>query len=238
MLFRVFAYTLIPVAAGVTGSIIAAMKPPGPRLKSTIQHFAAGLVFAAASIELLPGVMKQSPFVAITGFSLGILTMLILRWVTATSSRRSRRGDSLSSGLVMATGVDIFVDGVVTGAGFAASGKTGILLIIALSMELFFLGLSVASGIKGSLSRSLLIPSGLSLMIVAGAITGTSFLDGVSPPVLGTVLAFGAVALMYLVTEELLVEAHEAAETPLATAMFFVGFLIYLVIEELMSVTA
>lgn len=46
-------------------------------------------------------------------------------------------------------------------------------------------------------------------------------------------LAFGLIALLYLVTEELLVEAHEGGkETPFATAMFFAGFLLLLLLEE------
>jgi len=44
------------------------------------------------------------------------------------------------------------------------------------------------------------------------------------------ILSFGLAALLYLVTEELLVEAHEEKETPVATLMFFVGFLGFLVI--------
>lgn len=44
-------------------------------------------------------------------------------------------------------------------------------------------------------------------------------------------LSFGAAALLSLVTEELRVEAHEEPETPLLTAMFFVGFVLLLVIE-------
>ena len=41
-------------------------------------------------------------------------------------------------------------------------------------------------------------------------------------------------ALLYLVTEELLVEAHERPDTPFISAMFFVGFLGLLLIEEIM----
>lgn len=44
-------------------------------------------------------------------------------------------------------------------------------------------------------------------------------------------LSFGAAALLYLVTEELLVEAHEVPKTTLSTAMFFLGFLILLIID-------
>jgi ZIP family zinc transporter len=49
------------------------------------------------------------------------------------------------------------------------------------------------------------------------------------------VLAFGAVAFMYLVTEELLVAAHERGETAAGSATFFVGFLLYLVLEQVLG---
>ena len=44
-------------------------------------------------------------------------------------------------------------------------------------------------------------------------------------------LSFGSAALLYLVTEELLVEAHEEPETPLSTATFFAGFLLLFVLQ-------
>lgn len=47
------------------------------------------------------------------------------------------------------------------------------------------------------------------------------------------VLAFATAALLYLVTEELLREAHAISDTALATAMFFIGFLLLMVLEML-----
>jgi ZIP family zinc transporter len=44
------------------------------------------------------------------------------------------------------------------------------------------------------------------------------------------VLSFGLAALLFLVTEELLIEAHEETETPLLTLSFFVGFLLFLLL--------
>lgn len=60
---------------------------------------------------------------------------------------------------------------------------------------------------------------------------GVTLLHGLLGTTLEAVLAFGAAALLYLVTEELLVEAHEVPDTPLITASFFVGFLVLFVIE-------
>ena len=46
--------------------------------------------------------------------------------------------------------------------------------------------------------------------------------------VLDVVLSLAA--LLFLVTEELLTEAHEETETPLLTLSFFVGFLLFLLL--------
>jgi ZIP family zinc transporter len=121
-----------------------------------VQHFAAGVVFAAAAIELLPKVLKEDPWVAIGGFAVGIAVMFGMR---------------------------------------AA-------------------------------------PIGLSLLTVAGAALGVWLLSGASATTLAAVLAFGAVAFMYLATEELLVEAHERGETLAGSVTFFVGFLLYMVLSE------
>ena len=44
------------------------------------------------------------------------------------------------------------------------------------------------------------------------------------------VLSFGLSALLYLVTEELLVEAHSEEDKPMYTGTFFLGFLISLIL--------
>jgi len=74
--------------------------------------------------------------------------------------------------------------------------------------------------------RAALVPSVLALLVVAGALFAVLVLGHAPAAVLAAVLAGGIAALLYLVTEELITEAHEsAAETPLLTALFFVGFL-------------
>jgi ZIP family zinc transporter len=74
---------------------------------------------------------------------------------------------------------------------------------------------------------------GLGLLLPGGAALGASLLGGLKGAGWEVALSFGAAALLYLVTEELLVEAHEVPETALSTAMFFLGFLILLIIDML-----
>lgn len=228
----VILYTLIPVATAAVAGAIAAYKPPRPRAASAVQHFAAGVVFAAAAIELLPELVKHSPVPTLVGFALGIAVMFTLRWATDRVERRQRGG---AAGLIAATAVDFLVDGLVLGAGFAAGGQTGLLLTIAIAIEYLFVGVSVAAALGPVAARWRLIglPVALAVLTTAGAGIGVVMLSDVPGIVLATVLAFGAVAFMYLVTEELLVHAHAEGETARGSVLFFVGFLIYLVIEEL-----
>lgn len=232
--------TGVPVAAAGGAGVTATVRQPGARLTSALQHFAAGVVIAAAALELLPEVVRESGLVALVGFGLGIAVMFGMRAVTdrleSRSTTRAARpsGGSLPMGMIGATAIDFLIDGLVLGAGFTAGGHTGVLLAIALAIEYLFVGLSLAGSLGADASRTvrLVLPLLLSLLSVAGAFLGVWLLAGVSPVVLAGVLAFGAVAFMYLATEELLVEAHESGETALGSATFYVGFLAVLMIEQ------
>lgn len=105
MLGRAVLFTLVPVAAAAVPGCVAAFRPPGERLTSALQHFAAGVVFAAATIELLPDVLQQSPVVAISGFAVGIAVMFSFRAVSERieRAREARDEQDLPVGLLAAT---------------------------------------------------------------------------------------------------------------------------------------
>jgi zinc transporter, ZIP family len=239
MLGLALGLALVPLGAAVISGVVAAVRRPGKRLTSGLQHFAAGVVFAAAAIELLPRVLQQSPWVAIVGFAAGIVVMFGFRALSEHAERRrEQRGlQGLPLGLATATGIDFFIDGVILGAGFAAGPRIGVLLTIALAIEYLFVGLSLAAMLAGKASRTVVVtaPIALALLTVLGTALGVVALGGASAPLFAGVLAFGAVAFMYLATEELLVQAHEEGETAIGSVGFFVGFLIYLVLHELIS---
>ena len=232
-------FALVPVLAAALSGAVAAVRPPGEKMTSGLQHFAAGVVFAAAAIELLPGVLSRSPTVAVAGFAAGIAVMFGFRAVSERlEERREAAGRTgLPIGLGVAIGVDFFIDGLILGAGFAAGQRVGVLLTVALAVEYLFVGLSLSATLAGTVSRRFvaLAPVVLALLTVAGTAVGVATLAGASPTLLAGVLAFGAVAFMYLATEELLVEAHARGETSIGSVGFFVGFLIYLVLSELIA---
>ena len=75
----------------------------------------------------------------------------------------------------------------------------------------------------------------LGVEILAFAWLGNLLLAGVSTDIIVAVLAASAAALLYLVTEELLIEAHEVEEKPISTLILFAGFLVFWSIQLLGS---
>jgi ZIP family zinc transporter len=223
-------YTLIPVGAAAVGGGVAVWRQPGPALVSTIQHFAAGVVFAAAAGEILPDVMHGgSPTATLVGGALGVLVILLIK-----KFEERAKGPI---GLLSAVGVDILVDGLVLGLAFIGGQKAGLLLTIALTVEILFLGLTVTNELSKMLrARWQILAATIALALLLPV--GTLIASPVSllPAVVVTgFLSFGLMALLYLVTEELLVEAHEKPDNVWITAAFFVGFLALLAIEELIG---
>lgn len=51
---RTLLYATVPVAAMAAGGIFGVFRPPSDKARSYTQHFAAGLVFAAVAVEVLP----------------------------------------------------------------------------------------------------------------------------------------------------------------------------------------
>lgn len=222
-------YTLIPIAAVLAGALLSLVRRPSPGFVSAMQHLAAGVVFAAAATEILPQIKHDaSPVATLIGGAVGVAVMLLLKELEGRA-----KGPVAMLGAV---GIDNLVDGLVLGLAFVAGEKAGILLTVALTLEVLFLGLTVTVELRETIAsrvRVIAIVFGLSLLLPLGAAVAMPVALLPAPVIVGF-LSFGLMALLYLVTEELLAEAHQRPDSPLISAMFFVGFLGLLVIEEMM----
>jgi len=245
IILEILAFSAIPVISIIIGGTFGANFAVKPKIRSTLLHLAAGVIFAVVAIELLPEIMKNPNVTGVTvGFFLGLAVMMLIKYITRKSEKIHKQqihnnetaataSKLLPWGLIIGIAVDIVIDGILLGVGFAAGESEGILLCVALSLEILVLGLVISTELKAEKirkSQNLLIIIVLSLTFVIGAFIGSIMLSVISHDSLNAVLAFGLSALMYLVTEELLVEAHEDIDTPFSTAVFFVGFFVFLII--------
>lgn len=224
----------VPAIAMLCGAAVALYRAPGEKARSLFQHFAAGVVLAVVAGELLPEITKEHrPFGVVIGFVAGVGLMLAVKaWSERLGARSAAK--SAPTGLLVAVAIDVLLDGLLIGLGLAAGARVGFLLVIALTLELLFLGTSVAVSLNKAAfakRRSFAVIGGLCGLIVVGALAGGVLLSGLSGMAFEILLSFGAAALMYLVVEELLVEAHEVQETPLIAASFFAGFVALYLLE-------
>jgi len=81
---------------------------------------------------------------------------------------------------VIAVGVDVSIDGLLMGVSFDVGIKEGIIITVALSIELLFLALSVSSNLaKEGKSKLRIIATAiiLSLLVLIGATLGGTILQ-------------------------------------------------------------
>ncbi|OGT35122.1 MAG: hypothetical protein A3F11_07925 [Gammaproteobacteria bacterium RIFCSPHIGHO2_12_FULL_37_14] len=232
--FEITLYALIPGICMVIGGLVGTIYSFGVKSKNMTQHLVAGIVFGAVSVDLLPKILdSKSPLTVAIGFVVGVVLMLSLMQFTKQMEHMSLKS-KLPMGLLLAVWVDVFVDGLLVGISFVAGEDSGILITIALSACLLFLGISTAMVLKDrlvGLTQSMGWLIFISIMMPVGAWVGASLMNSVPQTWMVEFLAFGVAALLYLGAEELLVEAHEGEDSALITSSFFLGFLAILLLK-------
>ena len=227
-------YSLIPVAAALIAALAAIFLKGSGRLQSIVQHLAGGVVFAAVALEITPDLMERhAPTPTAFGFIAAVVGLLLL-----SKSEQSGGAKAGASKLPLvylgAIGIDLLLDGFVIGIGFSGGPRQGRLLTLALTLELIALGLALIGELRGrsiSTWKSFAITAGVASLLILGTGLGVGLLRIAPAWAVTVALGFGEAALLYLVTEELLREAHEREDTSLTTAIFFVGFLSILLID-------
>jgi ZIP family zinc transporter len=236
VLVQALMYTVLAVVAALVGGVVAVYRPPGPQMESNIQHFAAGVVTAAVAAELLPDVHSQAPQIVVLGFAIGVAAMLSIHRLSKTIEKRDIGGQFAgAAGLLITVSIDMLIDGVLIGVTFLDNPDTGVIIAVALAIEVLFLGVAGVVALPRELGivQKLAVPTVFGLLLVSGVTGGVLTLDGVTGAPIAIILAFGSAALLYLVTEELLVKAGTVPETPVSTTLFFVGFLSIFLLDML-----
>ena len=236
VLVQALSYTALAVVAAMVGGVVAVYRPPGPQMESNVQHFAAGVVTAAVAAELLPDVHGRAPQVVVLGFAIGVATMLGIHRLSRRIEKRQIGGQFAgAAGLLITIGIDMTIDGVLIGVTFLDNPDTGIIIAVALAIEVLFLGVASVVALPEEVStlRKLAVPAVFGLLLASGVTGGVLALDGVTGAPIAIILAFGSAALLYLVTEELLVKAGKVPETPVSTTLFFAGFLAIFLLDML-----
>jgi len=218
-----FSFALLPIAALICTALYAVVRPVDKSSVSVFQHFASGVVISSVALELLPVSLRAGSIVGVClGYIAGVAVLLAI-------DRFANK-----AGKTLPIAIDLFIDGLLLMIGFSAGEKGGVLLLLGLTLETTALGMVLGPTLAaGTRSRSKIAAtlSFFSFSLLAGAGCGL-FLPQDTGIWFAAIIGFGVAALLFLVVEELIVEAHEVRDTAFATASFFLGFLIPLVLAQ------
>lgn len=224
------------------------------------QYFSAGMILAVCGnlASEIAGHGFNTILTMTIGFALGVGTMVAVKRVTESfgdddgsglvdnDQRDGRTGagqliKSFPWPLVFAVAIDSLVDGLLLGMIGVETPKAVLMVSTATSLEMGALGLSFAAALReraqGSARTACVV--GMPLALVLGGVIGSLAAVPLqnSPLAITAMLSFGISALIYLVTQELLVEANESrqeVDQRGSTALFlFAGYLLVLILDTL-----
>jgi len=158
---------------------------------------------------------------------------------------KPRKGDELPEripwALTFAVTTDAAVDGLLVGLAYTASPGAGWCMSIATCIEMCFLGLSFSASLQHATrycfkhaTLSIVPPLTLALFGCFGHFLG-SMLEQ-NPGFFIGFIAFSIVALLFLVTQELLMEARDmGGDSLFVNILFFIGLLSGILLEKVLG---
>ena len=218
----------------VVGGLLGSRFRPGRRLRGIVAHLVGGLVLGIAAADLMPAASDSGhPLALAIGFCLGFSLLIVINAVLDDPDDADQVMDTSDRPRPMALLmlpflVDSSIDGLVVGISSEAAQQGWVIPVaVALEMGLATLGLGTLLGRGAGRWRS---------MMAGGLMAGTDRIgltirgrltNGLQGPPLTATLAFGTAALIYLVVEEVMKEAHTRGEddSSVVNVAFFLGLL-------------
>ena len=255
-IYDILPLLLIPFAGTVLGAatVLFIGNKSADKVHNALLGFASGVMVAASVWSLLIPAMNESADMgkmawlpATIGFLLGVGFMLLLDTVTPhlhidsdePEGPKSKLGHS--SMLVLAVTLHNIPEGMAVGvvAAGALTGETGMTLAGGLALAI---GLAIQNIPEGAIISLPLRSAGNS----RGRAFGYGALSGLVEPIAAILtilcieyisgvfpymLAFAAGAMIYVVVEELIPQAHKGSHSNIPTIAFAIGFALMMVLD-------
>jgi zinc transporter, ZIP family len=222
----------MPAAGNVFGGLLAEVLPFSRRALSLALHLAAGIVVAVVGIELMGEALEADPpwvpvLALVAGGGFAVLLDRLIGYVagrraqgltdeTAKGSGAGTGAGSAGAWVIYAgVAIDLFSDGIMIGAGSTISLGLGLLLALGQVPADIPEGFATIFTFKRQnvpRPKRLLLSLSFALPVLLGATVGYFAVRSLPEVFKLTLLAFTAGILLAVAMEEILTEAHEAAE--------------------------
>jgi ZIP family zinc transporter len=220
--------------ASIGGGLIALWHRSSTLISSLAFGFASGALAGTVTLEMLPTALDLGGLTAVViGFGAGMIALYVFDLIVHGGHlvgehadqrrivrRYHRRRRSSSAVVVLAggTSVEELVEGLAIGVGAAVEPALALVVALAITIDNLAEGMSVGELIRDetpdrarALPRVLAWTGTIGLALFVSSIVGWTAFRGIPSPVLATLLATGAGAMLYL-TLSSLVPAGEARQ--------------------------
>ena len=249
---------LIPFIGTVAGAamVFFLRRDMSQFMKKALLGFASGVMIAASVWSLLIPAIEMARessakvvwLPAAVGFALGIAFLLALDHIIPhlhvdSDSPEGIKKTKMTRGvmLILAVTLHNIPEGMAVGVVFAAViGKSASVTFA--SAFALAIGIAIQNFPEGAIISMPLLSSGISKRraFLYGVLSGvveplgallTILLTGLITPILPYILAFAAGAMIYVVVEELIPDAHEGDHSDVGTIAVALGFLLMMILD-------
>ncbi|WP_353894217.1 ZIP family metal transporter [Proteinivorax hydrogeniformans] len=231
--------TLAGLSTAIGAVLIIVMGKPPDKMVSTMLGFAAGIMIAISTLELIPEAVELGgTFIAALGFVLGTFLMLVLDGLIphahmGSGEKESKESEMKKMGYFIFFGIALhnLPEGLAIGAGFEAQGTLGFTIALALAIHNIPEGMATAVPlIKGGVSKGKVFILTLFAGLMTPVGTALGFLIfNISQDFVAVSLSLAAGAMIYIVGDELIPQSHKQ-HSHTANLGLLAGFLLGLII--------
>ncbi|HHV19658.1 MAG TPA: ZIP family metal transporter [Thermoanaerobacterales bacterium] len=230
------------LGTGLGGLLIILLGKLEKMVLSSVIAFSGGIMLSVVFSDLLPEALEMGgAFPAFIGLLLGVVAILLMdlylphcHFYNGTNGD-CKQGRYIRTSILIGLGIAMhnFPEGLAIGAGFMASEYLGLSLTFIIALQNIPEGMAMAGPMKAARlgsGRILWWTALAGIPMGIGAFTG-ALAGAVSSMVLSLSLGFAAGAMLYVVFDELLPEAHELSKGHSATFGAIIGVIVGLMVS-------
>jgi ZIP family zinc transporter len=204
------------IGTGLGGILSSFFNLSNQKTLSFLLAASAGLMISVSLVELIPEAIETAgKFTAGTGFGAGIIVLFILDMLLPHMHREhDEKGIARlkTIGILIGIGIALhnFPEGFAIGAAYVHETGLGVGIAVLIALHNVPEGMAMAVPLRAGqvpaftvIFATLVAGLPMALGSIAGAIFGS-----ISPQILSTSLGFAAGAMMYVVSDELIPDAH------------------------------
>jgi len=242
--------TIIGLLSGVVGTgsgglCVVVIKEIKDRLLGILLGISAGIMTVIIFLDLIPEAQEEGTlFTALLGIGLGVFLIALLDIKFPhqhfSFSREMHEEDQkyVKTALLLGIGIAMhnIPEGIAIGAGYIASPSLGISMAIMLALHNLPEGMAVATALSlAKLKRSsiILVTVLTGVPMGIGAFIG-GLLGGISELFLSVALGFAGGAMLYIVYDELIPDAHNKTDGHAAIIGIISGVIAGIILIDLL----